>query len=138
MPTPNDKNSLAARRGALLRELTAIGDFRPGALISQFRKCGKPTCHCARPDSPGHGPYWLITHRAAGKTRSQAVPAGALERAREQLGEYRRFRGLSRELIEVSERLCAARLVADKDSAREKKRRSGRRSRRRPPPRSNG
>ena len=138
MPTSDDQDSLATRRRALLRELTAIGDFRPGSLISQYRKCGKPTCHCARPDSAGHGPYWLITHRAAGKTRSQAVPADALERAREQLEEYRRFRGLSRNLIEVSERLCEARLVADKDSAREKKRRSGRRSRRRPAPKSNG
>ena len=138
MPTPDDQDSLATRRRALLRELTAIGDFRPGSLISQYRKCGKPTCRCARPDSAGHGPYWLITHRTAGKTRSQAVPAGALERARGQVREYRRFRGLSRDLIEVSERLCEARLVADKDPAREKKRRSGRRSRRRPPPKSNG
>ena len=76
MPTSVEQESLAARRVALLQELAAIGDFRPGALISQYRKCGKPTCHCARPDSSGHGPYWLITHRAAGKTRSQAVPAG--------------------------------------------------------------
>lgn len=20
--------------------------------------CGKPNCHCTRPDSKGHGPYW--------------------------------------------------------------------------------
>jgi hypothetical protein len=138
MPTPSDQDSLLSRRDALLQELAAIGDFRPGALVSQYRKCGKPTCHCARPDSSGHGPYWLITHRTGGKTRSQAVPAVALERAKEQLEEYRRLRGLWRELIEVSERLCEARLVEDKDSAPEKKRRSGRRSPRRLRPRSNG
>ena len=91
MPTPVTQDSLAARRDALLQELSSIGDFRPGALVSQHRKCGKPTCHCARPDSAGHGPYWLITHRSGGKTRSQAVPAGALERAREQLEAYRRL-----------------------------------------------
>lgn len=138
MSTPANPDSLEARRDALLQELASIGDFRPGALVSQYRKCGKPTCHCTRPDSPGHGPYWLITHRSGGKTRSQAVPAGALERAREQLEAYRRLRGLWRELVEVSQRLCETRLVMDKDSTPEKKPRWQRHSQRRPAPRSNG
>lgn len=37
---------------ALLGELAAVGDFRPGSLVETHRKCGKPTCHCARPGDP--------------------------------------------------------------------------------------
>ena len=133
---PQDR--LAARRHALLQEMASIGDFRPGTLVSQYRKCGKPTCHCARPDSQGHGPYWLISYRSGGKARSRAVPTEALERTREQIETYRRLRGLWRELVEVSERLCEARLLEDMDLGAKKKPRSPRHSPRRPTPRSNG
>ena len=138
MTTSAHPENLEARRDALLQELVSIGDFRPGALVSQYRKCGKPTCHCARPDSAGHGPYWLITRSTGGKKRSRAVPKAALERVREQLEAYQRLRGLWRELLDISERLCEARLVADKDASPEKKPRSPRRSQPRPTPSSNG
>ena len=38
-----------------------IGDLRQGSLRAQYRKCGKPNCHCAGEGAQGHGPYWLLT-----------------------------------------------------------------------------
>lgn len=35
------------------------------------RRCGKPTCKCARPDHPGHGPYLYRTKTVAGKTKRE-------------------------------------------------------------------
>jgi hypothetical protein len=47
-----------------------------------------------------------------GKTVTKIIPAGtAVERTRRQIAEYRRFRALMRELLEVSERLCDAQLA---------------------------
>ena len=53
--------------------------FTPGNLAQRHRKLSKPSCHCARPDSMGHGPTWTLTI----KTRIQksvyhAVPEEAL------------------------------------------------------------
>ena len=103
---------LTRRRDQLKRQLAEIGDMRPGSLTGRYRKCGKPTCHCAQPGAQGHGPSWSLTRHVGGKTVTKIIPAGALERTREQLEEYQRFRTLSRELVEVSVQLCDAQLSA--------------------------
>ena len=64
-------DDLAEQRGKLLEELAGIGDLRQGSLRAQYRKCGKPNCHCAVEGARGHGPYWLLTwlDRETGKSR---------------------------------------------------------------------
>ena len=109
MTTP--LKALREKRDQLTANLAHIDDLRPGFLTARFRKCGKPNCHCAREDSPGHGPSYSLTHRIGGKTVTQVIPQGpAVERAKSQIAEYRRFRHLVRELISVSEQICSAQL----------------------------
>src|SRR5260370_2735188 len=107
----NSLEALRDRRDQLAASLARVDDLRPGFLTARFRKCGKPNCHCARKDSPGHGPSYSLTHRVGGKTVTQVIPQGpAVERAQAQIAEYRRFRNLVRELIVVSEQICSAQL----------------------------
>jgi len=81
--------ALRDKRDQLVASLTRVDDLRPGFLTARFRKCGKPNCHCAQKDSPGHGPSFSLTHRVAGKTVTQVVPQGsAVERAKAQIAEY--------------------------------------------------
>jgi hypothetical protein len=108
--------ALRDRRDQLAASLAGVDDLRPGFLTARFRKCGKPNCHCAQKDAPGHGPSYSLTHRVGGKTVTQVIPQGpAVERAKAQIAEYRRFRSLVRELIVVSEQLCSAQ-VRDADT----------------------
>jgi hypothetical protein len=101
--------ALRDKRDQLAASLASVDDLRPGFLTARFRKCGKPNCHCAQKDSPGHGPSYSLTHRVGGKTVTQVIPQGpAVEQAKAQIAEYRRFRSLVRELIVVSEQLCWA------------------------------
>jgi hypothetical protein len=101
--------ALLDKRHQLAASLAHVEDLRPGFLSARFRKCGKPNCHCAQKDSPGHGPSYSLTHRVAGKTVTQIIPQGpAVERAKAQIAEYHRFRNLVRELILVSEQICSA------------------------------
>ena len=101
--------ALRDRRDQLTASLARVDDLRPGFLTARFRKCGKPNCHCAEKDSPGHGPSYSLTHRVGGKTVTQVIPQGpAVERTKAQIAEYRRFRNLVRELIVVSEQICSA------------------------------
>jgi hypothetical protein len=73
-----------------------------------------------------------------GKTVTRIIPADAVERTREQLAEFRKFRELTRELVEINERLCDARLrsEAERSDDTSKKRASKRSSRVNSPPRS--
>ncbi len=129
--TTTDHDGFAKQRGELLREIADIGDLRQGSLRAQYRKCGKANCHCAIEGAKGHGPYWLLTwlDKGTGKSRGRTISADAIEETRVQLKEYQRLRGLVRDLVEVSSRLCDAKLDADQPAA-EKKIVSARRSRR--------
>lgn len=110
-PMTTSLEALQEKRDQLTESLARLDDLRPGFLTARFRKCGKPNCHCAQEDSPGHGPSYSLTHRVGGKTITQVIPQGpAVERTKAQLAEYRRFRQLVRELIEVSERICSVKL----------------------------
>ena len=44
MPIPQPLAQLKQRRDQIRRDLTAVGDFRPGSLQRVYRKCGKPNC----------------------------------------------------------------------------------------------
>ena len=115
MPVSTDLAALEARRNELRQELATLGDLRPGSLLSRHQKCGKATCCCAADDHPGHGPYWLLVGVGgagrAGRKTTRSIPAHAVDRTRAQIAEYKRFRDLSREFIQVSEACCQAQLA---------------------------
>ena len=112
-----------SKRTDLFRELAAVGDFRRGSISATSGKCGKPNCHCAKRDDPGHGPNFRLTRRVEGKTVTEtfASPA-ALRKAQQEVTEFHRFQKLCGEIVEVSEKICALRPVEDTLSPQEKKR----------------
>ncbi len=115
MSHPSQLEVLQGKRDQLKARLAEIGEMRPGSLVERFRQCGKPACHCAEKDAPGHGPCYSLTHAVAGKTVTRIIPKGvAVERTRQQIAEYQRFRQLVRELITVSEQICDAQIPAAK------------------------
>ena len=112
MPVSTDLAALEARRNELRQELATLGDLRPGSLLSRHQKCGKATCCCAADDHPGHGPYWLLVGvGGAGRKTTRSIPAHAVDRTRAQIAEYKRFRDLSREFLQVSEAICQVQLA---------------------------
>jgi len=100
------------KREKVRAALAAVGDMRPGALVGRYRRCGKAACHCAQPGDRGHGPSWSLTRVVGGKTRTKIIPPAAVERTQHQIAEHRRFRELARDLVELSERICEARLAS--------------------------
>jgi hypothetical protein len=123
---------LEAKRTNLFRQLAVVGDFRRGSVTSTSGKCGKPNCHCAKSDEPGHGPNFRLTRRVEGKTVTETfASAAALRKAQQEVREFHRFQKLCGEIVEVSEKICALRPVEDTLTPQEKKRpkRSTRRSR---------
>jgi hypothetical protein len=131
---------LEQQRAQLYQRLAAAGDLRPGSINVTYRRCGKPNCACARPGHPGHGPRWLWTRSAGGKTRTRQLAAAELEKVRGELANYKQFAALSEQIVEVNEAICEARPVTSTAGQPPvgpagKKGGSARRSRRRPRPR---
>lgn len=132
MPTSPDFDALVFKRDQLKSQLAQIGAMRPGSLVARFRKCGKPSCHCAKRGAQGHGPSYSLTHPVAGKTVTRVIPVGpAVEQTQQQLEEYRRFRELVRQLIDVSEQICDRQLREPVPQAVDVKKNSARRPPRR-------
>ncbi|MFZ1412640.1 MAG: DUF6788 family protein, partial [Micropruina sp.] len=47
---------LEAERRRVADSLAGLADFAPASLHEEWRRCGKPSCRCARAGDPGHGP----------------------------------------------------------------------------------
>lgn len=85
------------------RELAALGPMRPGSVSAQYNVCGTPGCRCKDPKDPRkHGPYYHLNYTWRGKARTEFVKAEAVERIQTQLANYKRFRALCDEWVDVS------------------------------------
>jgi hypothetical protein len=111
-PMSDSLTALEADRSQLLEEFLGLGDLRPGSITAVVRRCGKPTCHCAKPHDPGHDPQFRLTRRIAGKTVTESFPnPAALRKAQKEVAEFHRFQKLSAELVALNERICERRPV---------------------------
>jgi hypothetical protein len=109
---PDDLAALEAQRSKLLEEFLRLGDLRPGSISAVVRRCGKPSCHCAKPHDPGHDPQFRLTRRRAGKTVTESFPNPvALRKAQEEIAEFHRFQDLSEKLVTVNHQICELRPV---------------------------
>jgi len=116
-------SALIDDRSTVLRQISQLGDFQPGTITSALRRCGKPGCHCTRPDDPGHGPHFQLTQKIGGKTATQNLPSqAAVRKAEGEIAEFRRFRSLTSELVQVNRKICRLRPVEETLSPQEKKR----------------
>jgi len=116
-------HELEQQRRELVSAISALGDLRPGSVTGIIRRCGKPTCHCARPGDPGHGPNLRLTYKVQGKTISEALPTPvAVRKAEAEIAEFRKFQELSHTFVQVNEQICRLRPVEDTLTPEEKKR----------------
>jgi hypothetical protein len=137
---PDSIDAFEAERSKLLQEFLSLGDLRPGSITAVVRRCGKSSCHCAKPNDPGHDPQFRLTRRVAGKTVTETFPNPvALRKAQQEVSEFHRFQKLAEQLIAINEKICELRPAQQERggwTAQEKKRllRSIRRLRGKQPP----
>jgi hypothetical protein len=123
---PDTLSALEEDRSKLLEEFRQLGDLRPGSITAVVRRCGKPSCHCAKPNDPGHDPQFRLTRRVAGKSVTESFPnPAALRKAQQEVAEFHRFRKLGEDLVGINEKICALRPVEQQQggwTGQEKKR----------------
>jgi hypothetical protein len=114
---------LEEHKRALLRTISELGDLRPGCITGIIRRCGKPSCHCAHPGDPGHGPNLRLTYKVQGKTITEALPTPvAVRKAEVEIAEFRKFQELSHAFVQVNEQICRLRPAEKSLAPQEKKR----------------
>jgi hypothetical protein len=123
---PESLPDLELERAKLLEQFLRLGDFRPGSITASVRRCGKPSCHCAQPNDPGHQPQVRMSRKVNGKTvnESFATPA-ALRKAQREVAEFQRWQELGQQLVAINQKICTLRPVAEQASSwtpQEKKR----------------
>lgn len=120
---PESLPQLLDSRSRLLQELSQLRDFQPGSISSVRRRCGKPSCRCAQPNDPGHGPHQQLTQKIAGKTVTHTLSSlSAVRKAESEIAEFRRFQALAQRLIEVNQKICWLRPAEEESLPNKKKR----------------
>jgi hypothetical protein len=117
-------SALETQRSEIQQRINRLGDMRSGSITTTGGRCGNPGCHCRKEGDPGHGPFYRLTRKIRGKTVTEtfATPL-ALRKAQSEVAEFHRFRELSQGLLDVNEKICQVRSVADTLTDQEKKRR---------------
>ncbi len=112
--------------------------MRRGTVNERRMKCGRANCACQRDPKARHGPYYMLTQAAGGKTRSRYVAAEQIPLLRRQIEAGREFRQQVEAYWDACEQWAdaeleqtqAARAAEKKGSPRAFAKRSGRNSRR--------
>lgn len=79
----------------LVQELLRQREQLQGSLFARYGRCGKEGCACR--EGRGHGPYYVLSTRSAGRGGFVYLDGDQAERARELVRRQRTFRaGLRR------------------------------------------
>lgn len=93
---------LLEQRQILSSGLPAFAEIVRGSLVTRYRRCGKPTCHCAK--SRG-----LVVTLKPGKTEQILLSEAMLPVARQFLDNYKRWWAALEKVSAVNRRLLRLR-----------------------------
>jgi hypothetical protein len=121
---PDPLAALVNDRSALLHQFSELGDFQPGSISHASRRCGKPGCHCAKPNDPGHGPHAQLTQKIDGKTATQNLPSlASVRKAEAEVAEFRKFQTLTADFVDVNRKICRLRPLEQAEATTQEKKR---------------
>ena len=95
---------LRKRKFELVKEYGIPENFLPGSLVVTYRRCGKPTCHCA--SEKGH-PMWQLTYMVDGKKRVESIPKDWAETLLRLVDRGREYKNALAEVGAINAQLLA-------------------------------
>ena len=104
-PKGHQAARLRQRKFELLRRFAIPPDLLPGSLSLTHRRCGQPTCHCAK-DQQGH-PGWSLTFMAGGQKRVERIPEEWVEEVQGLVEAGREFKEAVAEVFAANAQLLA-------------------------------
>lgn len=90
--------------------LAELGEMRPGSISRQYNVCGNQKCRCKDPENPKkHGPYYQLSYTHKGKSTTEFVKKEMLSEAKQQIENFREFKKLTEEWIDLSVKIAKLR-----------------------------
>lgn len=97
------RSQIDQRIARIQAELAALGPIHPGSLSEQYNVCGTPGCVCKDPRHPQkHGPYYHLSYTWRGRGGTRFVRSAEVEAMRRKLANYKRFRELVNEWVDLA------------------------------------
>ena len=93
--------------------------IRRGSLYERRMKCGKAACACQDDPKAAHGPYFTLTQKVRGKTRSRYIAPEQAPLVRQQIESGRQFRARVEAYWDACERWADEQLEVAPASAEE-------------------
>jgi hypothetical protein len=113
----NQASKLFRQREILAAGLPSFAEIVRGSLVTRYRRCGKPTCHCVK--GRGHGPaHYLVVTLKRGKTEQILLSEDMLPAAVQFLDNYKRWWAAVEGVSAVNRRLLRLRVPALQGKAR--------------------
>lgn len=105
------------RRETILKEIGAMRSLCTASLSEQMLAVK----HKGKKEPVMRGPYFVLSHRLDGKTRSRRVRKNELEQVKRDVGNHKRFVTLCKEFEELTERLGELERTQEADMEKLKK-----------------
>ena len=97
-----DLTRLVAKRSEIMGRMSDIKSMRKGVLNAKYQKVKHQDGEVAV-----KGPYYVLTKKApGGKTISESIPARDASCIQKEVDNYKRFRQLSDEYVDVCEKIA--------------------------------
>lgn len=127
--------AVPSRVAQLAAEFSRPEPIRRGSLYERRMKCGQAACACQHDPQAAHGPYFTLTQKVEGQTRSRYIPPEQAPVVRRQIEAGRQFRERVEAYWDACERWADEQLDAVPASAAEAEKKGSRRTWKRKSPR---
>src|ERR1022692_3942007 len=87
-----NNHSIPPQVAQLAATLLQPQPLRRGSLYERRMKCGQASCPCQNDPKAAHGPYFTLTQKVDGKTRSRYVASDQAGLVQRQIAAGRQFR----------------------------------------------
>ena len=117
----SEAEELLERREKEASSLPPFSEIVRGSLLTRYRRCGNPRCHCAT--TKGHGPAHYFQVALHGKTEQILLSEEMVPVAQRWVDNYRRWWDALEKVSEVNRRLLrlrAGELIGKKETAGKK------------------
>jgi hypothetical protein len=71
-----------------------------GSVIEKYIRCGKENCKCKK--GRGHGPMYYLSFKEEGATKLIYIPKSKVKKVREQVKQFRQFKGTGSEISRLN------------------------------------
>jgi len=111
-----DRDQLHRQRRRLARGLPSLHEVLRASLFERSRRCGKPNCHCADPDDPGHAVVCVSRSLPGGKSSQVSLPRRLVPVAEAWIGNYQVWLEAIEQISAINHELLRRRWVEPSSS----------------------